>query len=78
MEWRTIETVPKDGTRIMLANRHGIWMAEYCPVYPSGYRPDDPWFSVMLNHDHIQRTGRHDKPTHWMPLPEPPEVGDGS
>ena len=72
MEWQPIDTAPRDGTRVLLSNAHGVWMAEYRPVCTSGYRPDSPWFSVMLNHEHIPRVGRHNKPTHWMPLPEPP------
>lgn len=69
MEWQPIETAPKDGTRVLLSNAFGAWMAEYRPVYQSGYRPPDPWFSVMLNHDHLPKAGRYGKPTHWMPLP---------
>ncbi len=71
--WQPIETAPKDGTRIMVASEHGAWIAEYLPVYESGYRPDSPWNSVMLNHWHIPQHLRHIKPTHWMPLPEPPK-----
>ena len=70
--WLPIETAPKDGTRIMLGNAKATWVAEYKPVYGSGYRPDNPYFSVMLNMDHIPRNLRYCKPTHWMPLPVPP------
>jgi hypothetical protein len=73
-EWRPIETAPKDGTRIELGNAHGVWIAEWCPVYGSGYVPDDPWFSVMLNLNHIDRAVRYEKATHWRPLfPPPPQ-----
>lgn len=71
-EWLPIESAPKDGTRIILGSAEGAWMAEYKPVYVSGYRPDDPWFSVMLNREHMGRFPKA-KPTHWMPLPPPPE-----
>ncbi len=43
MVWQPIETAPKNGQRVMLANAHGVWMGEYVPVYLSGYRPDNPW-----------------------------------
>lgn len=69
--WMPIETAPKDGTRIILGSAEGAWMAEYRPVYPSGYRPENPWFSVMLNRDHMGRFPSA-KPTHWMPLPAAP------
>lgn len=73
MEWLPIESAPKDGARVLLSNGHGAWMAEYRPIYGSGYRPANPWFSVMLNHDHLPEAGRYGQPTHWMPLPEPPK-----
>jgi hypothetical protein len=71
--WRPIETAPKDGTRVLLSNAQGVWMAEYRPVYGSGYRPDDPWFSTMLNHDHMPKEVRYAKPTHWKHIPTPPQ-----
>lgn len=72
--WRSIETAPKDGTAILIGNERGAWIAKYEPVYPSGYRPENPWFSLMLNHDHM-RKGKPYAPTHWMPLPAPPLPG---
>ena len=75
--WRPIATAPKDGTRIMLANKDASWMGEYCPVFPSGYRTDDPWQSAMLNMDHLPREKRYGAPTHWQPLPTPPTDGEG-
>lgn len=71
-DWQTIDSAPKDGTRVILSNTHGIWMAEYRPVYGSGYRPENPWWNVMLNCDHIPKDVRYAKATHWMPLPLPP------
>lgn len=71
--WQDIETAPKDGTYVLVANSHGSWIAKWHPVYQSGYRPSNPWASMMLNHDHIQKPGRFDKPTHWQPIPAPPK-----
>lgn len=70
--WQPIETAPKDGSVIFVAHAGGTWMANYKPVYQSGYRPDNPWFALLLNHNHI---GKYPSlvPTHWMPLPEPPK-----
>lgn len=72
-EWQPIETAPQGEARIMLGNAGGVWMADWCPVYQSGFRPDNPWSSAMLNHDHIPRDSRFKPATHWMPLPAPPE-----
>jgi len=68
--WLPIETAPKDGTAIMLGARCGAWIGKYLPVYQSGFKPDNPWSSLMLNHDHLYE--KWQTPTHWMPLPEPP------
>jgi hypothetical protein len=71
MEWRPIETAPRDGTEVVGsawwimddgAYRLG-WMAE-------GYLCGDRWAfaSFDLNED------EYSKPTHWKPLPAAPEV----
>ena len=69
-KWRSMESAPKDGTAILLGNAGGSWIARYEPVYQSGYRPENPWFSLMLNRDYMKRN--YAPPTHWMPLPLPP------
>ena len=77
--WRPIETAPRDGTLVILASEQGCWMAKYQPVYQSGYRPENPWSSMMLNHEHIGGyEKRYAKPTHWMPLPAAPKPEDAS
>lgn len=68
--WQPIETAPKDGKPVMLGSVDGSWVGKWSPVYPSGYAPENPWFSLMLNHDHTG--GRRGKPTHWMHLPAAP------
>ena len=74
--WMPIETAPKDGTLIVLGSRNGVWIGKYLPLYGSGYRPDNPWSSMLLNHDHMAE--RYTWPTHWMPLPPPPTTPAGS
>jgi hypothetical protein len=59
-EWQPIETAPKDGTAVIV----------YCPakgVHVGNRRSDRVgWYSV--------RGAYLCKPTHWMPLPPPPEA----
>lgn len=69
-QWLPIESAPRDGTAIQLGNEYGSWLGYWEPVYPSGYRPDNPWTSLMLNHRHMKRPVA--VPTHWMPLLAPP------
>lgn len=70
--WRLIDTAPTDGRYIMLGNKNGSWVGRYNPVYQSGYRPKNPWQSMMLNHDHMRV--RELTPTHWMPMPSAPSL----
>lgn len=71
--WLPIETAPKDGTRIMV----------FCPWVgvcgPANW--DVCWFAKkprpFWTHwgERIWGTSRvrEDQPTHWMPLPDPPQ-----
>jgi hypothetical protein len=67
--WFPIETAPKDGAVILLANSEGVWAGYYHPVYQSGFRPNTPWASMMMNHDYFAKPRTTSSPTHWMPLP---------
>lgn len=72
-EWQPIETAPKDGAAVLVTNGGGVWIAKHKAVYQSGYKPDNPWFCLMLNKDHIPPKLRRGCPTHWMPLPSLPD-----
>ena len=73
--WVRIEDIPeewKDGRPVLLGNKHGTWVGHYRPVFTSGYRPDNPWCTLMLNHRHLERE-HSTVPTHARALPEPPK-----
>lgn len=67
-EWRPIETAPKDGRTILLAMPVGdglgvgYWMEEANEWVPAA--------------PIIVLTVFMTQPTHWMPLPEPPEADE--
>ena len=73
MTWQPIESAPKDGSYFIMANSLGAWVGTWEPLATSGYTFGQPWRSRMLNHNHIPIKGRYSPPTHWMPLPKPPE-----
>ena len=73
-EWRAIESAPKDGTLILLGRSKGVWVGKYLPMFQSGYKPECPWQSMLLNHDHMAE--RYGEPTHWMPLPAAPATDE--
>ena len=67
-EWQSMESAPKDGTVILLSNRVGVWAGKYHNPYASGFVPENPWQSMMLNHEHM---GVYPAvPVRWMPLPD--------
>ncbi len=64
--WRPIETAPMDGTKF-LAYRRG----EVATAFRVPWNAGTMWvFGVQCgSEEHWPNV----KPTHWMPLPEPPE-----
>lgn len=76
-EWQPIETAPKDGTKMILAD-----LSDGGPV-PSNIGVG-AWEFVESNDwdekpvwDWAAYAGTTEDPTHWMPLPDPPEVSRG-
>jgi hypothetical protein len=65
MTWRPIETAPKDGTQIL-----GLWVS-----YLDGQLMQ-PSYGVVWNEggSWLEAYDEVSQPTHWMPLPEPPQV----
>lgn len=57
MKWQPIETAPVDGTEILVAEDRYVTVARWCGFY---------WGDGLSLMGSIG-------PTHWMPLPEPPE-----
>jgi hypothetical protein len=59
-EWQPIETAPRDGTRVIVADTD-VWMtcARFWPC--NMHWIEDAASGLRLN-----------EPTHWMPAPPPP------
>ena len=69
--WQPIDTAPKDGTEILGWNyhlgRHIVsWAVQPC------HNPHPAWISSTCRTNHL------DPPTHWMPLPTPPNTGEST
>lgn len=58
-EWQPIETVPKDGTRVIL----------FTPPYGAGSGHWDDGCEAFIKHFTLYRSA---KSTHWMPFPAVP------
>ena len=69
-EWQPIETAPKDGTTILL------YVGKFCDDYAVAFWYGDYWHVGLK--EYARYTDRYDfefgNPTHWMPLPEPPNA----
>ena len=74
MEWKPIETAPKDGFPYLFFYPNAIGMRRYSSRY---------WATGEWRHggktitegwsDEWRQLRLEDDPTHWMPLPEPPK-----
>lgn len=78
MEWRLIETAPKDGTRIQLACGElvtsGRWDAEFDCIWNDPRKAPIPigaWTDGTVA-DWGMEKNIELHPTHWQPLPTPP------
>lgn len=62
-EWHPIETAPRDGTHILL------WAPAWDAPSTGWTYANDLWQDCPKGHHLPGRT-----PTHWMPLPFPPQA----
>jgi hypothetical protein len=63
--WQPIETVPKDGTVILVTNEKS-W------VHPAAWNNADEKYPWAFMDGAQELNGMMEKyPTHWMPLPDP-------
>jgi hypothetical protein len=71
MEWKPIESAPKDRRILVFERGGGIWIAAWGNYYSPFYRGEVQgwWTSSDPERSHVVRK---DDATHWMPLPSPP------
>lgn len=72
--WQPIETAPKDGTRVLLFTDEltpPTIQAQWRP-YEAHFDGAGEWVDVW-NNDPIETNSGPIKPTHWRPLPAPPQ-----
>ena len=83
-EWQPIETAPKDGTELLIwakdvGVRVGYFGTEFNDA-PEGSRPYAGWWSLAGEISpafpawrDLEEVPARNEPTHWLPLPEPPQ-----
>ena len=73
-QWQDIETAPKDGTWVLLGGcEYG-----YEQVVARWYQPPPHENGSLMPSDWWDYEHRGFKPTHWMPLPAPPQNGESA
>jgi hypothetical protein len=74
MNWQPIETAPKDGTQILIADGKHVtisrWYVHYMNGEPDPYRKPE-WEQAEMCGGMGGYYGPL-QPTHWMPLPTTP------
>jgi hypothetical protein len=80
MSWQPIDTAPKDGTAVLLcraidADGNPIdWRENSLGVFvqvAAWWEGDDDWIVYCSQ---AREPALHFEPTHWMPLPSPPDT----
>ncbi len=70
MIWKQIETAPRDGTVIILTDGFCV----YAGCYGSGNDTCNGFMWAIMEDNWETNAWSDTSPTHWMPLPEPPET----
>lgn len=67
MTWQPISTAPKDGTHILL------WVGTTYRGYWATFSDNGAWDDPLLYWQKADTAFSPLTPTHWQPLPPPPE-----
>ena len=70
--WLPIESAPKDGTWVLLTGEGGDYHASYGECWMSIGRFDPGGYNDKWRDQWDDYYGPYE-PTHWQPLPEPPQ-----
>lgn len=71
VNWQPIETAPMDGTWILaiIEGDHPVHREPYTPIVVKW--DSNSWSDEIVN-EYGEQNLSNWSPTHWMPLPEPP------
>ena len=81
MEWKDIESAPRDGTRILLFNDAEVYVGRWFDLWATwgvNVKSTDGNWQSFANigeekwGDRVLNAG----PSHFMPLPPPPAIGE--
>ena len=72
MEWKLIETAPKDGTHVYLVRLNPEWKQSSWYVSTGFWQPFDEPSHGVHGIWWLEDRNEVDEPTHWMPIPDAP------
>lgn len=69
-KWQPIKTAPKDGTKVLAFEQ-----SKYYPIFHvASWNKDDHFWFVARKGEGYEEQIITIHPSHWQPLPQPPEV----
>jgi len=71
--WQPIETAPKNGARIILANKREVDIAHWSSSVWISQKQEDGTCGAWCVFDCRSDSEAFVAPTHWMPLPQLPK-----
>lgn len=71
--WMPIESAPKDGTRFLARFRGETIIAKRAAHFGEWVGINITWYDGGVSVTSLRDEMGNGGPTHWMPLPEPPE-----
>jgi hypothetical protein len=69
MKWQPVETIPMDGTEILIKTCAGIVSAWFCNIAPTNDAKDDACYDWICYDDMFQIDGHESIIDAWMPMP---------
>jgi hypothetical protein len=76
MTWQPIKTAPRDGTDILVTGAHNLHLVYAQFLEKRHYVEITHWGKNNGVGQFILWCKNYSQPTHWMPLPVPPQKGE--